>query len=369
MTQQKRERGAGRVYLRGSTWWIAYSVMGRKYRESSGSKDRRKADKLLRRRLGEVMVGRHAPQAERVTFEDLAAMLEADYRANGRRSLDRARRSLAQLRRAFGQSRAVAITGDRLTTYVTDRLAEGAARATVAAELAALRRGFTLAIQAGRLLGRPHFPTLSLDNARQGFVSDADFGRLAAALPVDIAAPIRFAFLTGWRLRSEVLPLAWDRVDFEAGEVRLFTSKNGEPRVFPFSALPELADLLEGQRQVTREVEKTRHCIVPRVFHRNGRPIRDLRGAWEAACKAAGILGLVPHDLRRSAVRRLERAGVPRSVAMKLTGHKTESVYRRYAIVAKSDLAEGVAKLASLQPERLQSGRSLTLRRGTVGAQ
>ena len=54
------------------------------------------------------------------------------------------------------------------------------------------------------------------------------------------------------------------------------------------------------------------------------------------------------HDLRRSAVRRLERAGVSRSVAMQLTGHKTEAIYRRYAIVAEADLREGVAKLAAL---------------------
>ncbi|MGC4098756.1 MAG: hypothetical protein QM706_16710 [Nitrospira sp.] len=48
-------------------------------------------------------------------------------------------------------------------------------------------------------------------------------------------------------------------------------------------------------------------------------------------------------------MRNLERAGVPRSVAMKLTGHKTAVVYRRYAIVCEVDLSEGSKNLARLQ--------------------
>lgn len=88
--------------------------------------------------------------------------------------------------------------------------------------------------------------------------------------------------------------------------------------------------------------------IIPHVFHRDGAPIKCFRGSWVAACKAAGVPGRIFHDLRRTAVRNLERAGVPRSVAMKLTGHKTEAVYRRYAIVSDADLRAAADKLAAM---------------------
>ncbi len=113
--------------------------------------------------------------------------------------------------------------------------------------------------------------------------------------------------------------------------------------------------------------------MIQHVFHRDGRPIRDFHKTWDAAIDRAahrgegpvrrvvcpGLLGRLVHDLRRTAVRRLERCGVSRSVAMQLTGHKTESVYRRSAIVAEQDLREGVAKLAA--PQRAIGG--------TTGAQ
>jgi hypothetical protein len=78
-------------------------------------------------------------------------------------------------------------------------------------------------------------------------------------------------------------------------------------------------------------------------------PIRSMKGSWREACRKAGVPGRVLHDLRRSAVWTLERAGVSRSVAMKMTGHKTESVYRRYAIVSESDLREAGVRLAALR--------------------
>jgi len=146
------------------------------------------------------------------------------------------------------------------------------------------------------------------------------------------------------------LSLGWSQVDFDAGTVRLEpgTTKNKEGRTFPFRALPPLEQLLVEQRARTDEVERRLGRIVPFVFHRQGEPIRSMRRAWNVACTRAGIPGAWIHDLRRTAVRNLERAGVSRSPAMKLTRHKTEAVYRRYAIADSAALAEGVEKLAQL---------------------
>lgn len=117
--------------------------------------------------------------------------------------------------------------------------------------------------------------------------------------------------------------------------------------------------MLERRLEVTRRCERAQGRIIPLVFHRRGAPIKTMRRSWTTACRNAGVPALLLHDLRRSAVRNLERAGVSRSVAMKLTGHKTENVYSRYAIVAESDLLYAGQKLsASLAIARASKGRA-----------
>jgi integrase len=199
------------------------------------------------------------------------------------------------------------------------------------------------------------------NNARQGF-ADA---KQIAALCRHLADAVQFMFITGWRSRSEVLPLRWPQVDLAGGFVRLEpgTTKNGEGRAFPL--IPELHALLEHRQAITRRCERAQGRIIAHVFHRYGKPIKSLRRAWRTASKDAGRPGLLLHDLRRSAVRNLERAGISRSVTMKLTGHKTEAVYRRYAIVAESDLREAGTKLAATlgtASARLRSIFSVTIR-------
>ena len=301
---------------------------------------------MLRTREGDVERGIPInPKMGRITFEDAAADLLNDYKVNGKETHAHAKRRIdLHLKPLFKGKRLLSITTTEIRAYVAGRQAVGAANATINRELAALRRMFTLAVQAGKLHGKPHIPMLREDNVRRGFFEAAQFDAVRSHLPEALRPVVTFAYLTGWRLKSEVLSIEWRQVDWQRRVVRLDpgTTKNREGRSFPFTA--DLETLLKQQHVEHEQLKKTGR-IVPLVFHRDGERIRDFRKVWETACKAAGCPGRIPHDFRRTAVRNLERAGVPRSAAMAMVGHKTEAIYRRYAIVDSGALREAAAKI------------------------
>jgi integrase len=202
---------------------------------------------------------------------------------------------------------------------------------------------YTLAVQAGKLHGKPYIPMLREDNVRRGFFEREQLESVCGHLPSSLRPVMRFAYLTGWRVRSEILPLEWRQVDWKGRVVRLDpgTTKNREGRTSPFTA--ELEQLLRDQLVECERLTK-KHQIVARVFHRDGEPIKSFRGAWETATTAAGCPGRILH-FRRTVVRNLERDGVSRSAAMAMVGHKTESIYRRYAIVDAGALRDAAAKI------------------------
>jgi integrase len=359
-----KNRGLGSVYQpvykdkqtgehkASAVWWIRYHHRGRKHRESSESTKRADAVKLLKRRMAEIGQGRLlGPDIEKTTFEDLASMLLADYRANGRRSLKRVEDAIAHLRRYFKDSKALDIRADGVTAYITNRQEEGAAAATINRELAALKRAFTIAVRAGRVAQRPHIQMLQENNRRKGFFEEDQYRAVLDRSPEDLRPPISVAYITGWRITSEILTRQKHHVDLAAGWLRLEPgeTKNGEGRNFPL--VPELRIVLERQLERTRSLELATGQIIPWLFHRKGKPIKDFRGAWETACRGAGVPGRIPHDFRRTAVRNLERSGVPRSAAMAMVGHKTEAIYRRYAIADEVLLREAGERLAAYQAQ------------------
>ena len=158
-------------------------------------------------------------------------------------------------------------------------------------------------------------------------------------LPADYQDVLDFGFFSGWR-RGEIIRIEWGDVDRGAGEIRLRPelSKNKDGRVLSLSE--PLRDLIQRRWQA-------RALGCPFVFHVNGRPVGDWRKRWKRACEASGLPGKLFHDLRRTAVRNLVRAGVPERVAMAITGHKTRSVFDRYNIVSQGDLKEAGDRLAA----------------------
>ena len=374
-------RGSGRVYQLGRTWWIAYyGPDGKRVAESTESPRKGDAERLLEKRIGSRE--HHLPMvkhAERLTFDAAAKAVVDDYAANGRNSVGLQRRIRLHLRPVFGGRRMAGITSADITAFIAKRqgdvivtrkahsvtgangttteveaVTKPVSNAEINRELQLLKRCFSLAIENGLLAMKPKIKMLEESAARAGFFEPEQYQSVLAHLSAEIRPVISFAYITGWRVASEILPLEWRQVDFDAGEVRLDagTTKNKAGRVFPMT--DDLRAVL-AVRHAEHERLKKAGQIEPWVFFRM---VADERGgekkpklvtsfnrAWKNACRAAGCPGRIPHDLRRTAIRNLVRAGVPESVAMKMSGHKTPSVFKRYDIVSGDDLREAAQKL------------------------
>lgn len=339
-----------RVTRESRVWWVRYYRDGRRHEESSGSTRRSDAERLLKVREGAVAKGeRVSAEVGRLTFDQAAADVVRDYKLNERHTLRDLRCRLdMHLLPYFGHQRMASITTADVRAYAEHRQGEGASNATINRELTALKRAFKLAQHAGTVLQSPHVPLLREAPPRSGFFERAEFEAVRANLPEHLRGVVTLMYLTGWRV-SEVLGLEWRQVDRKTRTVRLDhgQTKNREGRLLPYGKLPELAEVIdtawgEHQRLAGAGV------LCPLVFHqRGGQRIGSFRKAWATACRLAGCPGKLRHDFRRTAVRNLVRAGVPDTVAMKVTGHKTRSVFDRYNITAEADLRDALGKLSS----------------------
>ncbi len=361
-------RGQGRIFDRpkgsGKNWAIAYYWRGREQRESvarllgkpAAAVTLADAERCLRGRLKQIGSGRFVGvAAERLTVgAALDAYLE-HARLLGRKSLAELTSHVKPAREAFGPLRACNLTSAEVEAWMNRALAEGYARGTVHVWVAVLGAALRLAHRRGELAVVPHLPTIQVRNARQGFFAPAQIAAILARLPDPVDEIVRFAYLTGWR-RGEIVPLTWAQVDRATHQVRLVDSKSGEGRVIPL--VGELAALIE-RRWAARVVGRS---LCPWVFHRAGRPVRTFRETWQSACEAAGLAGALFHDLRRTAVRDMIRAGVPQAVAMRMSGHKTVSMFARYNIVSTGDLEQAAA---STQAYRETASREADTDTGT----
>jgi integrase len=362
-------RGDGTIFRRkdSPSFWIQYCVRGKVYRELGGRTEK-EARKRLRERIRQIQGDRFVGlEQERLTVAEVLDGYARDLSARKAKSIDSTLCHLAPVRAALGPMRALALRTSELQKYQERRLAAGKAAQTVDHELGALRAAFNLAKRQERIGRTPFVPMLRPDNRRTGFFEGAEFEAVASNLPVPIADVARFAYASGWR-RSEVVALTWEQVDRPAREVRLPTSKNGRPRVIPLEGI--LWQIIE-RRWAARQYELPggETALSPLVFHSRGRRVGDFRKAWAAACVKAGLghfeeyvtkrgqrmkryVGKIFHDLRRTAVRDMVRAGVNQSVAMSLSGHRTVSVFLRYDIASDKDKREALRAMETYRDGR-----------------
>ena len=339
-------KGQGSVYLRGKTYWIRYAWRGKEYRESAETDNEEKAGKLLLKRLKAVGTPKFVePKDQRYTLDDMLEKIRARYLKKQQRSFKNVEYCWPHLEAGFPFHRVADIDKDKIEAYQTKRLEAGAAPSTINREMAYLKSGF-------KLLGLPVpiVEDLAEDNVRQGFIRVPEFNALLAEIQSpDVRDIIQFLYNSGWR-SSEPKAMQWSWLDLDTWTVRLpgEYSKNKKPRTLP------LEDTL---RDIIKRRIKARDIACPHVFHRRGKPIKSFRKAFQAAAKAAGLLGLVPHDMRRSAIRNFRKAGLSESDGMKLSGHKTRSVYDRYDIIDEEDSREAMKR--AQEYNRQQSHRKV----------
>jgi integrase len=266
----------------------------------------------------------------------------------GRKSADKAGSNMKALQEGVGHIRADTLSTSDVERYQQARLALGRQPATVNRECELLREAFrrAFAVRPRKVTDVRLIPMLTVENARQGFLSRADLEALAANIKdSEVRDFIEWFWWTGMR-PNEIRQLTWEMFNADTWTLTLNAraAKTSRGRVLA----------LEGPLRtiIQRRCAKRRPDTLL-IFHRTrrgqpGRPIRDYRKIWKTALENAKLpMGLVPYDLRRSAVRNLIRAGVHETVAMKISGHRTRSTFDRYNIGSLEDLRDAVQKVTA----------------------
>ena len=348
---RRRERGQGGLVKKaGSKNWylLYYDLNGQQHSESSGTANKQEAQRMLTNRLETVRRGGQAmAEIKKLRYEDIRAGLVANYKAEGKLTEQRGKLLysgrqglLKPLDDFFGGMPVTAITTDTLERFVAKRKEDGVSGPSVNRHLALLRRAFNLARQKGKIQNVPYFPMGKESEPRKGFVEREQFTNLRNAMPENLRPLLTFLYTTGCRFGAATR-IQWSWVNLESATIELpaEVTKNDDPLTLPLST--ELVAMLKKE------------------FHNEYKPVFDAtnwRKEWNKASVAVGLgektgeewfqyKGIIPHDLRRSAIRNMIRAGVHQTVAMSISGHKTASVFERYNITDVRDKRAAMAKI------------------------
>jgi integrase len=337
-----RERGDGGLQKFGNNYYMTYYLNGRQIREKTGTPHKSVAREMLKVRMAELGKGLNPVEAQKLTYENMRAMLISDYQMSGNRSLreftyDGVKTTtilqLNHLDKFFKGWKAVDINTAAIRQFIKTRQDAQAKGTTINRSTVLLGRMFNLAKEENRIQNIPHIPKFSeKENAREGFVDEAQFEKITEKLPADLHPLFMFLYHCAVRF-GEAIQIRWSDVDLKGEVIRLrsTTTKNKSGRTIPIT--DTVLVMLKKQFKVGEFVFAS----------------TNYKKAWARATKEAGFPDLLIHDLRRSGIRNLIRAGVSQDVAMKISGHKTASVFSRYNITSTEDIMDAKQKLQKKQ--------------------
>jgi integrase len=374
---KRRERGeGGLIKIRGCRFWYAqFYRQGRQTRVSTRTEVKEEAKKTLRKLMGDAERGiTLETELRKVRYGHLRVALIQNYVERGNKSLQ----TMADGSETIWGLKALddffefkpakpghegnlghpvtRITTDAARKFASERLEAGLSNGTVNGSLRLLRRMLTIALEDGKIHAVPKIRLLKDGAARKGFLAKENFDTLLSFLPINLKPLITFLYYCGVRL-GEATQIRWSQVDLKAALIRLEEdqTQNSEARTIP---LPDV---------LVKMLERAKPKTGP-VFDRT-----NLRKAWHKACVAAKLgtlvevegkadpsyTGLIIHDLRRSAIKNLMKAGVNEKVAMKISGHKTRNVFDRYHIVDTEDVVAAMRRVQDAPENLVPNGEKI----------
>jgi integrase len=343
----KGERGTAKPYLRGKIWWIKYYVPGEvqpRY-ESSKSSTKNDAIRLLNQRRSEI--DNRQVSSANATVGDLLKLYLADQRKQGRHSYKQAEGYVRlHLDPAFSKIKASAITTRMIERFIEQKQIAEYANATINRWLEAMRRAYTLGTSAlpPLVYTAPKIEMIEEDNVREGFLEHEQYLAFRGELPDHQRLILVIGYHLGMR-RGEILTLRWAQLDWKENLIRLEKkqTKGKQARVAP----------LCGEMRAWLEMAYAgRQPGCPFIVSWKGAGISEVKTAWNKARARGQVPGLLIHDLRRTAVRNMIRAGIPEKQAMRISGHKSRSIFDRYDITDERDLQLAGQKLARYLEEK-----------------
>ena len=325
------------LYQRGRIWYADYYAYGERIQESTGTADRRKAEKFYALRLSEVERRVFVKPVD-VSLTEFGERYMA-YAKTHKRSWRRDEQMLGHLKTFFGPVDIRDITPLKVEGYQGSRVRE-VCPATVNRELALLKHMFNVAERWS--LHRGVNPVrlvkfLREDNLKFQTLSEAEEQRLLAASPPYLRDMIVFAINTGLRT-SEVFNLKWEDIDIELRRLNVEVKKNRRMLELPLN---------ENAFRVLEARLGMKHGAYVFYNQETGDRFKDVKSGLKAALKRAGLSKITWHTFRHTFASRLTRSGVDIVTVKELLGHSTITVTMRYAHSNDETKARAVARLGT----------------------